>query len=111
MDIGETIPVGVDGDLGVGHIAGGDAVDDGGDLSTGDGFLRLVGAVGVALEDLQLGEDVHGFVVGVRDVRFVAEGRVGGDYEREAHNQRQGQCENLLQISHGGLFPPFCFAG
>ena len=108
-DVLKAVPIGVQGYLGIGHIAGGDAVDDGGNLSTGDGILRLVAAIGVAPEHFQLSQDIDGLVISLVDVRLVAESRVGGDYEREAHNQCQGQCENLLEISHGGFGPPFCF--
>ena len=106
-DVLKAVPIGVQGYLGIGHIAGSDAVDDGGDFGAGDGILRLVAAIGVAPEHFQLSQDIDGLVVSLVDVRLVAESRVGGDYEREAHNQCQGQCENLLQISHGGFGPPF----
>ena len=106
-DVGKAVVVRVQGYLTVLHIAGGDAVDDGGNLSAGDGCLRLIAAVGVAPEHFQAGQDINGFAVSLVDVRLVAESRVGGDYEREAHNQSQGQCENLLKISHGGFGPPF----
>ena len=71
-DVAELVVVSVDLDLGVSHIAGGNAVDDGGDLSAGDVSLGgEVRAVVVALEDLQTIEDVDGFPEGFVDLRVV----------------------------------------
>ncbi len=102
-ELASAVPRGVDVLLGVGDIAGGDAVDDGGNFSAGDfaGGAEL-SAVVVALEDLHAVEDVdRGFIRVV--VRNIREGRgTGGSHEREAHNEGQHQGENLLEISHGG---------
>ena len=109
-DVVELVVVGVDADLGVSHIAGDDAVDDGGDLSAGDSALGQEAAVIVALEHLQAGQDSHGGLVGIRDAVVIREG-VGGGHQRQAHDQSQGQCENLLQISHCGFFLLLNFLG
>ena len=71
-NVAELVVVSVDLDLGVGDIAGGNAVDDGGDLSAGDVSLGgEVRAVVVALEDLQTIEDIDGFPEGFVDLRVV----------------------------------------
>ena len=71
-DVAELVVVSVDLDLGVGDIASGNAVDDGGDLSAGDVSLGgEVRAVVVALEDLQTIEDIDGFPEGFVDLRVV----------------------------------------
>ena len=102
--------VGIDAVLPVGHIAGDDAIDDSGNLSAGDGTLGLEAAVIVALEYLQAIEDGHGGLIGIRDLLIVRKG-IGGGHQREAHDQSQDQCENLLQISHGGCFLLLNFLG
>ena len=102
---------GVDGRLGILHIAGGDTIDNGGHFRTGDVALGLEGrAVVVTLEHFQTIEHGDGVFVGIADVAVIREG-AGGGYEREAHDQRQHQCENLLQISHGGFFLLVIFSG
>ena len=102
-DVAELVVVSVDALLGVGHIAGDDAVDDGGNLGTGDVVLGQEFSL-VAHEHLQPGEDVNGFSVGFADVAQV-ELIVGtGDgHEGKAHDECQHQCENLLEISHVGV--------
>ena len=100
---------GIDRSLAVCHIAGSDAVDDSSHFCAGDVALGLERcAVVVALEHFQAVEDIDGSFIAVADIPIVREG-AGGRYEREAHDQRQHQCENLLQISHGGCFLLFIF--
>ena len=103
LDVVKLVVVGIDVLLGIGHIAGSDAVDDSGDLSTGDGTLGLEAAIIVALEHLQVGQNGDGLIISGVHVGVVREG-VGGGHQRHAHDQSQDQRENLLQISHGGCF-------
>ena len=91
--------------LGIVHIAGDDAVDDGGNFSPGNGLLGgEVGAIVDPLEHLQVGQNGDGLVILGVDVLVVVEG-VGNGHEGQGHDQSQGQRENLLQISHVGLPP------
>ena len=97
------------------HIAGDDAVQDGGHLTAGDGVLghelALVGvALALAIDDAQGRQDVDGFGVGVGDVVgiLVAAG-VDGDHQAEGHQHRQNQREELFQVSHWICFLLVCF--
>ena len=102
-DVAELVVVSVDALLGVGHIAGDDAVDDGGNLGAGDVVLGQEFSL-VAHEHLQPGEDVNGFSVGFADVAQVELIVGAGDsHEGKAHDECQHQCENLLEISHVGV--------
>src|SRR5699024_9927212 len=103
LDVVELVVVSIDANLLVSHIAGDDAVDDGSNLGTGDGTLGNEAAILVALEYLQSGQNLNGFFISAVDLVTVREG-IGGGHQREAHDHSQDQCENLLQISHGGCF-------
>src|SRR5699024_88381 len=64
LDIVEGVVVSIEADLGVVHIAGSDAVQDGSDLGAGDGTLGHEGlAVVVALEHAKVGQNGDGFIV------------------------------------------------
>ena len=92
-------------DLLILHIAGDDAVDDGGGFRTGDFSVGTEGTVFlVAVKDSKAGEDINGrleagIFLDVREVRGA-----GGSHEGQAHDEGQHHCENLLEISHGGFF-------
>ena len=60
------------------------------------------------IDNLQGGQDVNRFLVGVGDLVAIGEvggrGGVDGDHEAQGHHHRQDQREKLFQISHW-----FCF--
>ena len=106
-DVGEVVRALVQLGVLVVHIAGDDAVQDGRNLGAGDGLAGPEAAV-IALDNLQGGQDVNRFLVGVGDLVAIGEvggrGGVDGDHETQGHHHRQDQREKLFQISHW-----FCF--
>ena len=84
------------------------AIEDGKDhlrhLSTGDGYVRTEGAIGVALDYAQTRQCVYG--LSRLDVCLIRERSTSKHGERAS--ERQYQCENLFQILHG-VFPPLNF--
>ncbi len=95
---------GVQRHLGVIHVVGDQAVQDGDGLAAHDLVLRQELAV-VAAEHAHAGQDVNRFLelgqngIHVGIVRLGILG-VGGDHQGEGHNHRQNQSEELLQVSH-----------
>ena len=84
-------------------IAGGDTVNDGRDLAAADGISGIEVPVLISAEDAQVAEDVNGDAVCLADICVILEVRgAGGGHQRQAHDERQYQCENLLEISHSG---------
>ncbi len=85
-------------------IAGSDAVDKHRSLSTVQSVGGLEGTIFKALENFELIQDFDGGSVGVFRIDIREARGAGGSHEGQTHDEGQHQCENLLQISHGGFF-------
>ena len=113
-DVGEGVAGGVQVHLGGAGVAGHQTVDDGGHFRAGD-VARGTEAAAVTLEDAHAGEHFHGLAERRSDGVFVivlraGVGGVGGHHQGERHDHRQGQREELFQVSHRNCFLLYIFA-
>ena len=95
------------------HVAGGQTVDQGRDLGAVDGVGGTEAAL-VTLKYLHAGQNVGGFLELFGDVPEILEildgvGGVDGNHQGQSHHHRHDQREELLQVSHWILFPPYKF--
>ncbi len=106
VQVGELalLHVGVVVEILVLDIAGGDTIDQDRSLSAVQGLGGLKRTIVKALENFQLVQHVDSSRVRIALVHVGELRGAGGSHEGQTHDEGQHQCENLLQISHGGFF-------